>query len=65
MKRPQNSARDGIFRLFWKRLYRELRLQARAEAMQREYEIIHGTGDPTKVPTGILNCAGLQRDHVT
>jgi len=51
----------GMARVLWYRYWRNLRLYMRAEAAQIEHDILYGTGDPTKMPIGILHVAGLQR----
>lgn len=41
-------------RLVWYRFHRNARLWWRAEAARFEHEFIHGSGDSTKEPKGIL-----------
>jgi hypothetical protein len=44
----------GMSRLLWKRLYRALRLSARAEHARLEHELLHGVpGAP--LPRGVLH----------
>ena len=48
---------EGMARFFWRRYYRTLRLFLRAEAAQIDHDIMCGTGDPTKMPVGILHAS--------
>lgn len=63
--RSRNDARvlrkpDGVVRLFWRLLYRNMRLYNRADQARWEHEVLWGRG--SLQPTGILHGAGLQRE---
>lgn len=53
-----DAIRAAMGRIFWRRLYRELRLTARAEAAQFEHEILYGRPTQHK-PLGIIHSTSM------
>src|ERR1044071_9955107 len=59
-ERALAATAGGMARIVWRRYYRNVRLWWRAQCARVEHETIHGTGDPTQEPVGLLNASGVR-----